>query len=60
MFSSLDALHSQNTQAFTMESFSWKSSFDIFFFFIRNDVAFESSTEFQFSTSYDLKIAKLW
>ena len=45
---------------FNMDSFSWQNSFDILFFGLRGMlVVFESTAKFRFSTSYDLKTAKL-
>lgn len=43
-----------------MDSISWQHSFDIVVFFVtRNVVAFESRSNFHFSTIYDLNTAKL-
>ena len=58
-FSSLDMIYSKNPQNFNMDEFSWRNWFDISFWFTRNAVAFESTTKFHFSTSYDLETAKL-
>ena len=58
-FSRLHVIHSKNSPNVKMDNFSRQNSLDFAFCFIRNVESFETTTKFGFSTSYDLKTAKL-
>ena len=54
-FSNLDATYTKNAQIFNTYSLSWQNSHVLPFWFVRNVVTFQSSSEFRFCTIYDVK-----